>query len=81
MYTLFAPDGGDKWLYYGASLDDAWTSAYKDQMKRGIPPLELLNICKALVIMHEKDEYPSVAFAFKLTELRDWLKENEYIEG
>ncbi len=39
----------------------------------------LLNFCKTLVDMYERDEYPNAEFAFQLNDLRDWLKENELL--
>lgn len=83
MYETKQPDydrnGERPWIYYGASIDDAWTAAYKHNQNRGDVPLGLLEICLAMAEMHEHDQYPSGEFAYKLIDLRDWLKTNGYL--
>lgn len=83
MYTVYPPAGipagrPGGWLYYGRSLEEAWTAAYQHNQKRGDVPLALLEICKSLIDLHERDEYPSVQFANRLIDLREWLKDNHY---
>lgn len=83
MYETKQPDydrnGERPWIYYGASLEDAWTAAYKHNQNRGDVPLGLLEICLEMVAMHDRDEYPSPEFSHKLIEMRDWLKLNGYL--
>lgn len=82
MYTAFpppetkAPPSG--WVYYGKSIDDAWTAAYKHDQRRGDVPNGLLDILNAMVELYEHDGYPSIEFSNRLIELRDWLKKENY---
>jgi hypothetical protein len=82
MYTTIPPQDTTierEWIYYGNSIEDAWTAAYKHDKKRGNVPSGLLDICKALVDLRERDEYPSIEFSNTLIDLHDWLKENDYL--
>ena len=77
MYETVSPMPNERRLYYGPSQEDAWTAAYQHNQKRGDVPLGLLELVLVLVRLYEQDEYPSVDFAFKLTDMRDSLKEKE----
>ena len=60
----------EEWLEDQLQVNISLKSYYQERQSK------LLTFCKKFVDMHEHDEYPSAEFAFRLNDLRDWLKEN-----